>query len=350
MIDTHTDMHAVARAGGNRGSIYILCPAGRTTGGTEALHQLRYYLESIGKDAYLSYYDEDERFVDCEPPERYAEYLPTEGKIVNGNAIADDPENSVVAPEFSTGMLAAYRNARRIVWWLSVHYYDGGPLMSRLAVRHWLKRSLSNPTDLFRFRKYHHPLRPDAAEHLCASQYAYEYVTESLRMPARRLVEPISKPFLEIGMERERSPRRKDMVAYNPAKPSKVMRELLARNEFDYVPITGMTPEQIVGVLREVKLYVDFGEFPGPERIPKEAAYNGAAVLVIRRNAACNPFDVNIPERYKLPVDTSLDEISRTIRVMLDDYAAIYPDYDVFRTQIDGLERRFVETLREVWG
>ena len=36
-----------------------------------------------------------------------------------------------------------------------------------------------------------------------------------------------------------------------------------------------MTPEEISDLFRKVKLYVDFGNFPGPERLPKEAVYNG---------------------------------------------------------------------------
>lgn len=36
--------------------IYIFCPPDKVTGGPEALHQLRYYMESLGYNAQMIYY------------------------------------------------------------------------------------------------------------------------------------------------------------------------------------------------------------------------------------------------------------------------------------------------------
>ena len=39
----------------NQSKIYIYCQANLRTGGPEALHQLRYYMEMCGLNAYIVY-------------------------------------------------------------------------------------------------------------------------------------------------------------------------------------------------------------------------------------------------------------------------------------------------------
>ena len=56
----------------------------------------------------------------------------------------------------------------------------------------------------------------------------------------------------------------------------------------------------------EAKLYIDLGEFGGPERIPKEAVYFGCNIIVANHNAAANDFDVAIPQEYKIDDNESI--------------------------------------------
>lgn len=330
--------------------IYILCPEKKITGGTEALHQLRYYLEMLGHTAFIVYYNNDGDYIDAEPPERYRQYFGKEIRWINGNSIIDTKENCVVAPEFSSHLLNNIKYAKCVVWWLSVKYYDGGKFMKKLAVRHWLKQSLYNPKRIMCFRKYFNPVNLNIVIHLCASEYAYQYVTRVLHQPAFRMIEPISKDFLNIGPEKQLNRNRKNIIAYNPAKPSRVMKKLLKQGRFEFVAIQGMNPSQISELLRSVKLYIDFGEFPGPERIPKEAVYNGAEIIVGRRNAACNNFDINIPEKYKIRKYTNLEIVSDTIEKILTEYENNYHDFDEFRNQIAALEANFLQAIQAIWG
>lgn len=333
----------------NNKYIYIYCPQNRVTGGTEALHQLRFYLECTGHEAYIVYFDQEKKFVNARPPQRYEEYFPHGEKIINGNDLVDLSENTVVCPEFSTSMLWNVKRCRKIIWWLSVKNYDGDSMMRVLAVRHWLKQSALSINNLFHFDRYYHPYRCPDVEHYCASLFAYQYVTNVLQKKAGMLVEPISKPFLSLGPVYGIDDSRRDCIAYNPAKPSRTMTELLKRNEFEFIPIQKMNPQQIAELLRNVKLYVDFGNFPGPERIPKEAVYNGANILVARKNAAINDFDVNIPSMYKLDNYDDIDFVSEKIRFMLVNYKKIFHDFDSFRKQIDSLEQNFISAIERIW-
>lgn len=330
--------------------IYILCPEKKVTGGTEALHQLRYYLELLGFNSYIVYYDTTNKYVNSDIPDRYLQYFTKKKNVVHGEIIEDQNDICVVAPEFSTSMLWRYRNVEKVIWWLSVRYYDGGKFMRYLAFRHWIKKIIQNPFNIWKYKNYSNPYDVTNAIHCCASQYAYQYVTIKLKQKAYKLIEPISKDFLNIGPEIDIRLNRKNQVAYNPAKPSKIMKKLLKNGEFDFIPIRKMTPVEIAQTMRTVKLYIDFGEFPGPERIPKEAVYNGAEIIVGKRNAACNSFDINIPNQYKIEDYTNLKLISAKIKEMLENYEKYYQDFETFRRQICNLEKNFIESINYIWG
>ena len=52
-------------------SIYVVCPANKVTGGPDALHQMVYYLNKIGRNATIVYYLENKKqFVEIPVPYR----------------------------------------------------------------------------------------------------------------------------------------------------------------------------------------------------------------------------------------------------------------------------------------
>lgn len=324
--------------------IYIYCEANMMSGGPEALHQLRWYLERNGYNAYLVY--TGVQLGKNPTPSRYAKYVIDETNIVDINDIEDSSDNCVIASESQTARLWETRYTKKIIWWLSVINRDTNFMDNVFSLKTRVKR-------LLLCCSFWHPsVRPFArsrAVNLCASKFAYEFVTNRLHLPADYLVEPLSKEFLDIGMYYDKGTCRLNKVAYNPSKPSAVMNKLLRKNDFEFIPIKGMTPQQIADVFRNVKLYVDFGNFPGPERMPKEAVYNGANILVGYRNAAKNDFDIAIPDLYKIRNYNDVEYVTLRIQEMLNNYQNHFHDFDNFRRKIDNLEYEFEYSLNKIF-
>ena len=97
--------------------IYICCPDQLVTGGPEALHQLRWYLERLGYSAYLVYSISEHTV--CPP--RYEKYVP---KVVSWRDIEDDARNILIAVESETTFLRYFHNLRPCIWFLSFGYAD----------------------------------------------------------------------------------------------------------------------------------------------------------------------------------------------------------------------------------
>lgn len=320
---------------------YVFTPAFVCSGGPEALHQLAYYMRRNGLEAYTVYY-EYSGFVDAKPTERYVQYDPITAKYED---VEDEPGNFVIAPENAPWCLNGFHKAQKCIWWLGLiaAKMEKGKGKERLL---YYKHKLLGQS-IMSYRKVGFEL--SKCWHFCGSKYAYLEVRNKFpQSKVEYLVEPISLDFLRMGnfdlpLERE------NIVLYNPAKPSKCMAELVNRGLFNYVPLKGFTPEGLAAMYKKAKLYVDFGDFGGPERMPKEAAYFGCNILVANHNAAANDFDVAIPEKYKVAEDETIEQIEGRLADMVENYEKQNVDFLPFKNKVEGLEQRFVMQLKEVF-
>lgn len=320
---------------------YIFTTANTCTGGPEALHQLAYYMRQMGMEAYTVYYTYS-GFLVAEPINQYKQY---EVQVVRYEEIEDVSGNYVIAPENAPWCLNGFKKAKKCIWWLSLHANEvkKGSLKERVGL---MKRRLLHE-DLSHYR--HIDFNPDNCWHLCASKYTYLYVSQIYkRSRVDYLVEPISLDFLRMGNE-DLPAEREDVVLYNPSKPSVIMTELLQRGNYCYFPLKGYTPDGLAERYKKSKLYVDFGHFGGPERMPKEAVFYGCNILVANHNAAANDFDVAIPQKYKVEDVESAEQIEVRIADMLEHYETQNADFLPFKLKVEHLENNFLNQLKELF-
>ena len=325
----------------NNPKYYIFTPAYLCSGGPEALHQLAYYMRKLGMEAYTVYYTYT-CFPDTLPIDRYKQY---NVHMARYEEIEDATGNFVIAPENAPWCLNGFKKAQRCIWWLSVAYHDlkSGSAKERLI--HIKRRLLSQ--DVSHYRNVDYDLKK--CWHLCGSKFAFLEVGKMFPgSHVEYMVEPISLDFLMMGngslpVERD------DAVLYNPSKPSEIMTELLERRRFNYVPLKGYTPDGLAERYKKARLYVDFGQFGGPERIPKEAVFFGCNILVANHNAATNDFDVAIPGKYKVDDGETAEQIEKRIGDMLANYVAQNVDFQSFKKKVEQLEENFMNQLKDLF-
>ena len=115
-------------------------------------------------------------------------------------------------------------------------------------------------------------------------------------------------------------------------------------------PLTGLTQDEIVSKYMTSKLYVDFGAFPGAERIPKEAVLYGCAVITGKRGASSFHGDVPIPDEYKFgKPNKQIHEKNKKIRFVLQNYEKVYSDFDEYRETILNLEKKKKKSLGNIF-
>ncbi|MDE6667921.1 MAG: hypothetical protein K2K38_06205 [Clostridia bacterium] len=286
-------------------------------------------------------------------PERFEKYNP---KVISFKDVVDDKKNIIIAPEAGTWVFRNYKKLRKSVWWLSYNNFDGLTGFSK-ALHSKIKNFIKFFLNLFlsKDNKYKYDgAYPDkllkGVCHFCGSKYAYSKLIERRYENVEMLVEPLSLEYIKAGMSKDLTTQnRSDKIPYNPAKPSRIMEMLLKRDDLEFVPIKNMEISEIIELFRNTKLYIDFGEFPGPERLPKESVYNGTCLIVGKRNAAENDFDVAIPDKFKI-VDYENEElVVENIKEVLANYDKYIDEFEYFRNKIDNLENNFINSICKVF-
>lgn len=331
-------------------TIYILAPANSASGGQEALHQLGYFLRKNGLTAKMAYY-----FFNSENKtpvvEKYEKY---EVPYCLSNEIPDVSHNLLICPEIATWQFQLFSNIQKSIWWLSVHFYKAGFRHSSILkmIPNVLRGRFKKIKEVRAERKKLFNFDDKSVHHFTASQYAYTYVKSRGANP-HKLIEPLGMDFLNSFKSGEpadlSSNGRDQVVLYNPVKESKMMNSLQKKfPEIPFVPLKGFTPDELIEVMKKSVLYVDFGKFPGPERLPKEAAVCGCCIITGVRGASAFYEDVRIPDQYKMR-NRSPQYVANLIIDILENYDKYIGKFEEYRNMVRDLESNFELQIKELF-
>lgn len=341
-------------------NIYVFCPNDIVTGGPDALHQIVYYLNNLNFDAKIVYFAYSKKH-EFRIPDAYKIYL---SDFIVEKDFIDKEENIVILPEHAVDKLKYLKKSKVFVWWLSVDnnvnrssffwkIFFFATLPARV-VKNWnyyKKRFGEAVVKTLQAKTYSFKNEKDNVEHICASYYAYEFVSKRTTKKVSLCIEPISKLFLDrYSLQREHleCADRCDAILYNPKKSGKFVEKLAAlAPDLIFLPLKNMNQEQLVEKYVTSKLYVDFGPFPGAERMPKEAVLFGCCIITGRNGASNHYGDVPIPDEYKYADYANRpDLVLDKIRDVLKNYSAKTKDFETYRNTVLDLEENFKKSLR----
>ena len=101
---------------------------------------------------------------------------------------------------------------------------------------------------------------------------------------------------------------------------------------------------ELINLIQSAKLYIDFGNHPGKDRLPRECAINGCCIITGKKGSAAFFEDIPIKNKYKfLDNDKSIPDIVATIRWSLKNYEQATTDFDDYRKKISN-EKKIFET------
>ncbi len=316
--------------------IYIICPGKQHSGGPELCHQLCSQLISLGVDSKLIYIYTPASFKSDPVHDFYKKY-----HLPYAFNFEDEPKNILIMPEIFTGYFYAVDKIQCVIWWLSVDNY----LKSIQEIfQYFYQNSLAAPlTKIFSFHKADNEI-----DHFAQSEYARQFVKlngvpdEKIHM----VEDYLRQDFLSRAAQVDLS-MKKNIVAFNPKKGFEVTQQLIElAPDIDWRPIENMTPAQVQKLLAAAKIYIDFGNHPGRDRIPREAAISGCVVITGRRGAAANDIDINIPAEFKFDEKTTEPQgVIKKIREVFENFPAAYEKQAAYRARIFEDKNRFTEEI-----
>lgn len=322
--------------------VYVLCPGNVNSGGPELLHQLCSQLIKCGVDAFMFYTPGFPSFNAADPVHPFYKkyHLPY---TFSGE---DSAHNIVILPEVNSSALYTTKKIQRVFWWLSVDNYILGVLK---LIDERRSNALASPMPkIFYFGKDDGDI-----DHWVQSEYAWQFVKLN-GVPDYKIYmveDYLNQAFLSRAAQIDLTAK-KNIVAYNPRKGFEVTQQLMKlAPDIDWRPIKNMTPAQVQELLASAKVYIDFGNHPGKDRIPREAAISGCVVITGRRGSAGNDVDINIPAEFKFDERAAnLQAVIDKIRAVFENFSAAHEKQADYRARIRDDKNRFAREVAEAFG
>lgn len=347
----------------NDTKIFVACPANFATGGPELLHQLVYNLQNIlDIDAKILYYNFDSSKYQTPVHPDYLIYK-TPWWVLYLSKDEDKEHNILIVPEVYEAclLLNRYSNIRKGIWFLSVDNY----YLSRL--KKWdlfFPRMINKISKLFRYD----PIFEISIEKLNLKKkklnkdsllkYASFFMTNAYRgvewlkseeiSPVYYLSEYLNESFLKIETDIFK---KEDIVAYNPKKGFPFTRKIMKyAAQIKFIPIINMSREEVMKILQRAKVYIDFGNHSGKDRLPREAVILSCCVIAGKRGSAVFYEDVPIPEEYKFEdKKENIPAIIQKIKDCFENFEDRYKDFEHYRRIIKQEPQKFIEDLKNIF-
>ena len=278
--------------------------------------------------------------------------------------IEDVEENNIIVPEIFAFLSKKFNKAKVYIWWLGVaNYYVDRSWVRRMLylltlplsiIRHreFYKASIiSKVVSTITRKQYSFTNEGDNISHLCASYYALDFIGNKTKKKVYKCIEPISLLFLNKYKNEASSSIRDDRILYNPRRSEDIVKKIEQNHpSYEFMPLENLTQSQLIDTYKKAKLYIDFGPFPGAERIPKEAVLYGCLIITGRHGASNYHGDVPIPDNYKFADDNDLEKILSQIDFCLNNYDSCYHDFDEYRSTVLALESNFEKSLELIFN
>lgn len=316
--------------------IYIVANANCVSGGPELLHQFCHCLNFWGKDAKMVYYNKlafPAKTISDNVIKNYGRY-----SCEISDSVVDTEDNTVVLAEGELWFLPRFKHAKIMIWWLSVdNYYNS---MKTKYARFYAPLGMN--------RKKFYPFNNNYI-HCVQSEYARLFLIKKgiqedniYTLSDYLSSEFINKTYNEKQMDKD------DIILYNPKKGAMFTKKIIDNcGNLKFIPLINLTHEKMVEIMMKSKVYIDFGNHPGKDRIPREAAMCGCCVITNLEGSAGNNKDVDIPSKYKIEMkDDNIFKIIETIKNCLNNYTSCRMDFDNYRNEIKEQEKNFMSEVR----
>ncbi len=322
----------------NDSIIYITCNANLATGGPFLLHQLACKLIQLGFKAKMFYTTDDKN---VNPVHDFYKHF----EIPYTFEIEDNRNNILVVPETSIRFIFKNKKIKKIIWWLSVDNYFVTHKKHSFSLKRFL--GIKKKHDIYNFKS-----RPSHS-HWVQSFYAEKFLKSKKISKINYLSDYLDPIFInEVKNLKFNSSDKMDIIAYNPKKGYEITKSLMKKApQLNWVAIENMTPIEVKELLIKSKIYIDFGNHPGKDRIPREAAMCGCIVITNREGSAKYYEDVSIPDSYKIDYSLEIEfEIISLLDSCLVNYDEKVKDFVLYKSKILNEENIFNEDVEKIFS
>ena len=322
--------------------IYVCAPADDYTGGPLALHQLASALKKSGCEVYMVYFNAENSNGSPVHKNLQKFHLPF---LTDFESIEDNSRNIVIFPETRIIDFLRFSKIRIAIYWLSVGHYirETYSILQRIFDT---DAALRFPVAVLDMAKFHD------FDNLSQSEYSQQFLLFN-KISQEKIFfvgDYIEKQFIEnsgsVNLESKTN-----IVAYNPKKGFEFTQTLIeAAPNIKFIPIENMTPKEVQNLLSRSKIYIDFGNHPGKDRIPRESAMSHCVVITNRRGAADNSIDIPIDDDFKFEdIPENIPAIIEKIKYVFENFKTEHDRQNSYREIISHEQDKFFNNVDSIF-
>jgi len=333
--------------------IYILLPV-YCSGGPELGHQLIDCLRHMGHDAYVVYCDFESVLTDVQTPQSYRKY-----DVKTSNHIEDSKENALILPEIYLEWARKFEHITTFCWWMSVdnftkRYLPEMPLIwsTNKTMYQNIRRNIHLVLSRIPLAKYdilaYLRNNKERVIHLYQSEYAHQYILRKKLGDSKPLGDYINPELFPSKVID--SSMKEDIILFNPSKGLDFAKRIInALPQYQFVALSGFNRDELSNLMDRAKLYIDFGHFPGKDRLPRECALHDCCIITGKLGASAYAEDIPIPEKYKFDIHvcdfssiiSRIDNTMKCYNICINDFLnykeVVNGEFQVFHDEIDTL-------------
>lgn len=332
-------------------NIYILAPYKTATGGVELAHQLVDYLRNNKFNAYIIYMSGLNISTKQDITNEYLKY-----NIKTTNKIEDDSENILILPEIYFEYVLKYKNIQIGCWWMSVdnHYKQNICFKDAFGFEKNIISKLRILGSFVLGRGYQYKnsnkllkKEENRITHYYQSHYAQYHLYKIGFSKIKPLTDYINTDFIDNHILNK-----ENIVLYNPSKGYEFTKKIINNLKgFTFIPLKGLTRAELKILMQRAKIYIDFGHFPGKDRLFREAVLNNCCILTGKLGASYFYEDVPISEEYKFETSNrNINHICSKIKYVLDNYNECNKDFNYLRKKTLQEKEQFYKEIDDIFG
>jgi len=346
---------------------YILAPADVDTGGPKDLHQLAQELKKLGKKVFMYYF-----------PINQKDPVHSNYKVYNlpfANKIEDSEKNILIVPEINTTILISkkYKYIQKALWWLSLDFYfvsnfnENFPkyLRSLIKIPFNLINFFNKLTDNYygnlslpKYLKFIYLIYPlsntikvdGMSVNLSQSEYQQK-VLKTKKIDSLLLKDYIREEYFNAAKEIYIKDK-KNIICYNPRKSSNFMKKIIDDNSnIKFIPLIGYNMSELIKILSESKIYMDFGFHPGVDHLPREAAILKNCIITNKEGSALYQDAVPINIDFKFAEKKkNLISIKNKIIHIFDNFEAEIVFFENYRKRLQDEKNVFKKQVIDIFN
>ena len=305
--------------------IYVYCPSGIITGGVELLHQLVDIINQNGGNAFIVYYGNQPHSI----PNEYKEY-----NIKIAEQIIDIEDNILVLPEVKFNESLKYSKIQFLFWWLSVDnffYSHQNELkltdlfnfsynIGKKSLVPHLKNIIKKIIHYKSYKKIFSINKLLTNRQIVYNCYQSEYAKQFLLSKKITNIYPLGDYINDDYSQSTISTEKENIILYNPKKGFDYTKKIIQKaSELNWQPIENMTRSQVKDLMKKSKIYIDFGNHPGKDRLPRESRLQGCVVITGKNGSAKYYEDVPIEEKFEKK-SKNINDIVTLIKKIFNNY------------------------------